>query len=69
MDKRWRQRTAAALATVPLAFGLSLAAAPTAQASDATYDCQYVTLHSILANTPVNGYPCTGPVGSSPPAR
>lgn len=27
-----------------------------------------MTLHSILANTPVNGYPCTGPapVGVQP---
>ena len=67
MDKRWRRRSAATLGTIPLAFGLSLATAPTAQASDATYDCQSVILHSILANTPVNGYPCTGPVGIQPP--
>jgi hypothetical protein len=66
MDKRWRQRSAAALGTIPLAFGLSLSAATTAQASDATYDCEFVTLHSILVNTPVNGYPCTGPVGVQP---
>jgi hypothetical protein len=64
MDKR--HRLTAALATAPLALGLSLTTATTAQASGATYDCQSVTLHSILVNTPVNGYPCTGPVGVQP---
>lgn len=64
MHKRWRRRSAAVLSTI--ALGLVLAPAPTAQASGATYDCQSVTLHSILANTPVNGYPCTGPVGVQP---
>jgi hypothetical protein len=66
MDNRWRRRSAATLATIPLALGTSLATATTAQASDATYDCQSVALHSVFINKPVNGFPCTGPLGVQP---
>jgi hypothetical protein len=52
-----------------LVVGAALAGAvlaPPAQASasvGATYDCQRVIHHTLLVNTPVNGYPCTGPAG------
>lgn len=44
--------------------------APTASAEptsvDPSYSCQYVTYLDILANKPVHGQTCTGPLGSFP---
>jgi hypothetical protein len=68
MDTSRLRRVTAALAALPLALGAGLVPAPAAQAVGgvALYDCQQVIYHGILPNTPINGYPCTGPVGTSP---
>ncbi|MFI6028025.1 hypothetical protein [Amycolatopsis magusensis] len=61
------RRSTTALVTLSLAFGSLLLVPATAQASAPTYRCQTATLHTILANKPVIGSPCTGPVGAQPP--
>jgi hypothetical protein len=58
-------RTALATGLVLALATLPLSAAPAGAGVDALYDCQHVTYHSIFPNTPLNGYPCSGPGGPS----
>jgi hypothetical protein len=48
------------LATLPFS------AAPASAEVDAYYECENVTIHTIFPNTPLNAYPCSGPIGTSP---
>jgi hypothetical protein len=63
MMRRRRHLVGAALAAILLVFGIGTPAQATPKG---LYDCQSVSYIPILANKPVNGSGCVGPVGTAP---
>ncbi|WP_216216431.1 hypothetical protein [Amycolatopsis aidingensis] len=64
MRRAWRYRARAALITIPVAAGLTLAAdVPAAADLDYNFECNQVFYHSFLIDKPLNGFSCTGEAG------
>lgn len=63
-----RNRWLLGLAAVPLVLGSALPPAAGADTAGVTalYECPHITHITIVPNTPIHGYPCTGPLGVSP---